>query len=112
MFGIGPGEFLVIIIVALLVLGPEKLPGAAKTLGRFMGQMRRMSAEFQRTLHSEIEPESEKQTQVGPQESLEYPGEQPGKVPEELPEQAAEHLAAADPEIPGGKPQDGDGDRA
>ena len=86
MFGVGPGEFLIIIIVALLVLGPEKLPGAAKTFGRFMGQMRRMSTEFQRTLHSEMEPEEEKQakpalpkaveeTQRLPDETAGYPGE-------------------------------------
>ncbi len=53
MFGIGPGELLVIIIVALVVLGPEKLPAAARMLGRLTGEMRRMSTEFQRTLHTE-----------------------------------------------------------
>lgn len=71
MFGVGPGEFLIIIIVALLVLGPEKLPGAAKTFGRFMGQMRRMSTEFQRTLHSEMEPEEAKRAKPAPPNAAE-----------------------------------------
>lgn len=56
MFGIGSGEILVIIIVALLVLGPEKLPSAARILGKAMGDLRRMSTEFHRELNSEVEP--------------------------------------------------------
>ncbi len=56
MFGIGPGELVVIIIVALVVLGPEKLPAAARTLGRLSGELRRMSMEFQRTMNMEVEP--------------------------------------------------------
>ena len=58
MFGISPSELIVIIIVALLVLGPDKLPGLARTLGRLTAEMRRLSTEFQRTLHTEIEPEA------------------------------------------------------
>ena len=58
MFGIGSGEILVIIIVALLVLGPEKLPSMARTLGKAMGELRRMSTEFHRELNSVVEPEN------------------------------------------------------
>ena len=53
MFGIGGAELLIILVVALLVLGPEKLPGLARTLGRAMGEFRRMSTDFQRTLNVE-----------------------------------------------------------
>ncbi|MCQ2444109.1 MAG: Sec-independent protein translocase protein TatB [Mailhella sp.] len=62
MFGIGSTELLVILIVALLVLGPKKLPKIAHTLGRAMGEFRRVSTEFQRTLNTEIafEEEAEK----------------------------------------------------
>ena len=62
MFGIGSTELLVILVVALLVLGPKNLPKIAHTLGRAMGEFRRVSTEFQRTLHTEIafEEESEK----------------------------------------------------
>lgn len=56
MFGIGPGELIVIILVALVVLGPEKLPAAARILGRLTGEMRRLSTEFQRTLHEDADP--------------------------------------------------------
>src|SRR5215472_8321581 len=34
-------------VVALVVLGPERLPAAARTLGRFLGQLRSMSSSFQ-----------------------------------------------------------------
>ncbi len=54
MFGIGSTELLVILVVALLVLGPKNLPKIAHTLGRAMGEFRRVSTEFQRTLNTEI----------------------------------------------------------
>ena len=56
MFGIGPGELIVIILVALVALGPEKLPAAARVLGRLSGELRRLSTEFQRTLHEDAAP--------------------------------------------------------
>lgn len=54
MFGIGSTELLVILVVALLVLGPKNLPKIAQTLGRAMGEFRKVSTEFQRTLNTEI----------------------------------------------------------
>ncbi|MDR2696573.1 MAG: Sec-independent protein translocase protein TatB [Deltaproteobacteria bacterium] len=57
MFGIGSAEFLVILIVAFLVLGPSHLPKIARTLGKAMGEFRRVSTEFQRTLNLEVEKE-------------------------------------------------------
>jgi len=53
MFGIGGAELLIILIVALLVLGPEKLPGLARSLGKGMGELRRISTDFQRALNVE-----------------------------------------------------------
>ena len=60
MFGIGSTELLVILVVALLVLGPKNLPKIAHTLGRAMGEFRRVSTEFQRTLNTEIALDDEK----------------------------------------------------
>lgn len=41
MFGIGVSELLVIFLVALLVLGPERLPAAARTLAKLFGEFRK-----------------------------------------------------------------------
>ena len=46
MFDIGASELLVILIVAVVVIGPKDLPLAMRTAGRWIGKMRRMSAHF------------------------------------------------------------------
>ena len=47
MFDIGWGELVVIGIVALIAIGPKELPGVLRSMGQWMGKIRRMSAEFQ-----------------------------------------------------------------
>jgi len=44
---IGAPEILVILVLALLVLGPERLPQAARTLGRWVGELRRLTGSLQ-----------------------------------------------------------------
>ncbi|KWV90386.1 Sec-independent protein translocase protein TatB [Erythrobacter sp. YT30] len=46
MFDLGAAEILVIIIVAVLVIGPKDMPLAMRTVGRWIGQIRRVSAHF------------------------------------------------------------------
>lgn len=46
MFDIGASELLVIVIVAVLVIGPKDLPLALRTAGRWIGKIRRVSAQF------------------------------------------------------------------
>ena len=55
MFGIGMPELLLIFVVALLVLGPKKLPEAARSLGRGMAEFRRASADLRNSLTEPIE---------------------------------------------------------
>jgi sec-independent protein translocase protein TatB len=43
--GMGPAELLLIFVIALIVLGPGKLPQIAKTLGKAIRELRRMSLE-------------------------------------------------------------------
>jgi sec-independent protein translocase protein TatB len=47
MFDIGWGELLVIGIVALVAIGPKELPTVMRTVGQWMGKVRRMASEFQ-----------------------------------------------------------------
>jgi sec-independent protein translocase protein TatB len=47
MFDFSWSEILVIAIVALVVIGPKELPGVLRTLGQWMGKVRRMAGEFQ-----------------------------------------------------------------
>ncbi|SBV95346.1 Twin arginine-targeting protein translocase TatB [uncultured delta proteobacterium] len=54
MFNLGGMEIVVILVVALLVLGPDKLPNFMRTIGKAVGELRRASTEFQRTIHTEI----------------------------------------------------------
>ncbi len=59
MFGIGMPELLIILGVALLVLGPKKLPEIARSLGRGMAEFRRASTELRNTLTAPLEEPAE-----------------------------------------------------
>ena len=50
MFDIGWGEFFLIGVVALIVVGPKELPGLFRTVGQWTGKARAMAREFQRSL--------------------------------------------------------------
>jgi sec-independent protein translocase protein TatB len=47
MFGLGWGEMVVIGIVALIAIGPKELPAVLRTIGHWVGKVRRMANEFQ-----------------------------------------------------------------
>ncbi|MAG30770.1 MAG: twin-arginine translocase subunit TatB [Deltaproteobacteria bacterium] len=50
MFGIGPMELMLILVVALLVFGPKRVPELARTLGRGLGEFRRASNDLRQSL--------------------------------------------------------------
>jgi len=58
MFNLGAGEVLVILLVALIVLGPTRLPEAARTVGRVMGELRRMSTGFQNEMRDAFQDDN------------------------------------------------------
>jgi len=55
MFGIDFSEILVIFAIALVVLGPEKLPRLARTIGRWVGRARAMARQFREQLEQEAD---------------------------------------------------------
>lgn len=56
MFNIGSGEMVVIFLLALLVLGPERLPKAMGQVGRAVAQMRKLSSGFQDEIRRAMDP--------------------------------------------------------
>ena len=57
MFNIGPAELMVILLIALLVVGPRRLPELGRTLGKSLREFRRHSDEFRRSFEYDAEDE-------------------------------------------------------
>ncbi|MGH8671820.1 MAG: Sec-independent protein translocase protein TatB [Burkholderiales bacterium] len=54
MFGIGFSELVVILIVVLLVVGPQRLPGAARSIGLVVGRVQRYATQVRNEIRREI----------------------------------------------------------
>ena len=52
MLNVGPGEVLVILVIALVVLGPSRLPGTARAMGRILARTRRIMTKFQQEMQA------------------------------------------------------------
>ncbi|MBI4200115.1 MAG: twin-arginine translocase TatA/TatE family subunit [Chloroflexi bacterium] len=59
LFGMGPLELVFVLVVALLVLGPNRMVEAARTLGRQVRTLQRAASEIPRLLSLEEPPEAE-----------------------------------------------------
>ena len=57
MFDIGFLELVLVAVIALLVLGPERLPGAARSAGLFFGKIRRMTSQFTSEIDKQLKAE-------------------------------------------------------
>lgn len=70
MFGLGVWEIVVILVVALIVLGPQKLPDMAKQVGRGLREFRRAASDFQNTLEEAADDRPRRRVEVQPAEHL------------------------------------------
>lgn len=71
MFDIGFAELLFVAVVALVVLGPDKLPTAVKTVGMWVGRIRRTVTSIQSEISEELRIEEMKRTTAIQKEELE-----------------------------------------
>ncbi len=95
MFGIGAGELMVIAIVILIAVGPDRLPTLMKTLGKGMRDVRRTTNELRRSTGiDEILEENDLRDPLG----LKKPTQ---KKPAPKPTKPAEHPAPAAARMPG-----------
>ena len=69
MFGIGTSELLIILLIALLVLGPKEIPKIARSLGRGMRELQRAKDELRQTINTEMEETEESVRPSKPSES-------------------------------------------
>lgn len=81
-FNVGPAELILVLVIAILVAGPERMVEIARKLGHFSRQMRELSREFTTALQAEVQD-----THIDPDEILE---EASGGVARDEPESEAE----------------------
>jgi sec-independent protein translocase protein TatB len=102
MFEVGFTEIILILGLALLVLGPEKLPGLAEKIGRWTGRARSMARQLKTQLEQEVTIEQmakSKPMQAAPRPAEENPPASPTPPPEPAPPggfDLDQHLAEVD----------------
>jgi TatA/E family protein of Tat protein translocase len=67
MFGtLGGPEVILILVVALIVFGPRRLPEIGKSMGKMLAEFRKASNDFKRTIEDELEAEKSRDAQTTP----------------------------------------------
>lgn len=98
MFNIGPLELIVVFIVALVVIGPKKLPDLARALGKAIGEFKRATTEIRSSFDMELNPPKDS---FKPTTYVSPPKDRPKKTvieKEEKDGKAAGHLGDESPQ--------------
>jgi sec-independent protein translocase protein TatB len=98
MFNIGGGELIVIMVIALIVLGPKRLPDAARQIGKVMGDLRRLSTSFQSEVRTALDT-SDDPNQVASRRNV-LASEEAAPAPEPHPARTEPLVAAPVPPDP------------
>jgi len=85
MFGIGMPEMIIILAIALIVIGPHKLPELARSLGKGLAEFKKATNDFQNTMREEANKAEEKpappqQVAAAEQAAVETPPKAPETV--------------------------------
>lgn len=97
MFGIGSTELLIICAVALIVLGPSKLPEILRTFGKGLAEFRKISGDVKSTLDAEVR-RAEDEDREKEREAKRKREEAREKAAEATPKMPADDAAPANPE--------------
>ena len=93
MFGIGAGEFVVILIVALIVFGPSKLPEVGRAIGKGIREFRKAQAALSKTL-DEVDVTGEKSAEKS--SPVDKPAEKPSPVEKSAEKSSSQTITADD----------------
>jgi sec-independent protein translocase protein TatB len=63
---VGPLEIIVVAVLALIVFGPQRLPEIARTVGRFLNEMRRMANEVKTEFREGLDDPIEDEVDIAP----------------------------------------------
>lgn len=85
MFGIGLPEMLIVLAVALIFIGPKKLPDLAKSLGRAMGEFKRATSDLKQSIESETGMDDVRQSFDEVKEDIKAQVDLAGEVPDPSP---------------------------
>jgi sec-independent protein translocase protein TatA len=62
MFNVGPMELIVILLVALLIVGPKRLPEVGRSIGKSLRELRRATEDVRYSFESSLDDESKEET--------------------------------------------------
>ena len=111
MFDIGFAELVIIAVVGLLVIGPERLPGAIRTGAAWLGRIRRGFNDIKREVELELHNDAVMQELKEAGQQLKSEGEKLGEEVKQAQQQAEQELdATITPDKPGSS--NGESDRA